>query len=216
MLLATYQPMFRAPCHLILKTVVSEFAKAVGVTLGDDFRGEPDPEYKALFGFDPIWCFPAGDFKTAFTHSMLTAPNAMDLFFILDTDNYVRIDKVKHYQAIRDGLSGVESAKVAIAPDCPDYQSEFVVPVDTLSDLKLVFLVRTMEFLAEGMTELLPIFCQDVSVDIPEPLLEICMPTVMQVAQQLGGPSAFSVPADVEVSESEIAYASGAPAGPSN
>lgn len=204
MLLATYQPMFRAACHPVLKAIVTELAKTINEELNEDFRGESDPDFRDFLGFDPIWCFPAENFKTAFTHSMLTAPNTMDIFFILETEKFVRIDKVKHYQAIQDGLSGINCIKSAISPNCPDYRSEFLVPIEILPDMKLAFLVRSMEFLADGMTELLPVVCQSTTIDIPRLLLKMCMPTVVQVAQRFTKQICF--PNDVQISDSDVAY----------
>jgi len=178
MRIATYQPLFRAGCNPVLKTFAEEILKASGdrTPAPDDFRGAPDEALVPVLGFDPVWCFPADNVKTAFAHSMLSAPNAMDLFFLLDTENYVRIDKIKHYQNIKAGMRGADCIQAAIAPDCPDKYSEILVPVDELQNMNLSFPVMLAHLLIEGISDLPPIIGADKIVSVPKELVEYCFP----------------------------------------
>lgn len=207
MLLGTYQPLFRAGCNPLLKTTADEIVKAINgeTPLPDDFRGEPDEKSASVLGFDPVWCFPAGDFKTAFAHSMLTAPNAMDLFFLLDTDNFIRIDKVKHYQNIKAGMDGAGRFHDAIVPDCPDYCSEIVVPVDELKNMKLAFPVMLSGMLEDGIPELPPIIGKEGTCTIPAQFVEHAFPYIEQGLCAVEN-THMMFPNNAEIDQDEIDY----------
>lgn len=103
-----------------------------------DYRGtRPDP-LKELIGYRPIWGFPARNFQEALVHGLLTAPNAPDLFFLVESDDYVRIDKARHYAAISRGTDYAGCVRDSIDPGCPDWRSEFLLPVEALKSAKLM------------------------------------------------------------------------------
>lgn len=145
MLFATFQPLFRANCNPVFEEMKNSALRATGAVIEpQDYKGaEPEP-LETLLGYRPIWCFPARDLHEAFVHALLTAPNAPDLFFLIESNDYVRIDKIKHYDAINRDMDTVDGVKASIDPDCPDAQSEFLLPVESLET------ARMMAFVASG------------------------------------------------------------------
>lgn len=101
MLFGTFQPLFRADCNPTFKELKDSALRATGTDVKpQDYKGtEPEP-LETLLGYRPVWCFPARNFHEAFVHALLTAPNAPDLFFLVESDDYVRIDKVKHWEMV--------------------------------------------------------------------------------------------------------------------
>ena len=63
----------------------------------------PERYYYDDLGFAPIWAFPMDGFKELVAHSLCTAPNYPDIFYIIETEKYLRIDKVEHYRRIKTG-----------------------------------------------------------------------------------------------------------------
>lgn len=145
MLFGTFQPLFRADCNPTFKELKDSALRATGTDVKpQDYKGtEPEP-LETLLGYRPVWCFPARDFHEAFVHALLTAPNAPDLFFLVESDDYVRVDKVKHYAAIGRDADAVEGVRASIDPGCPDARSEFLLPVESLETARL------MAFTASG------------------------------------------------------------------
>lgn len=145
MLFGTFQPLFRANCNPTFKELKDSALRATGADVRpQDYRGTGPEPLEALLGYRPVWCFPARNFHEAFVHALLTAPNAPDLFFLVESDDYVRIDKVKHYAAIGCDADTVEGVRASTDPNCSDARSEFLLPVESLETAKL------MAFTASG------------------------------------------------------------------
>ena len=61
------------------------------------------PVNKSL-GFAPMWAIPITTFKETLADLLLCAPNCPRFVCIFESNNYVRVDKLKHYRNIMDGL----------------------------------------------------------------------------------------------------------------
>lgn len=59
--------------------------------------------------FKILWAIPITTFKETLLSMLLTAPNYPECLFVFDSDEFVRIDKVKYYQQINDLSKGVIS-----------------------------------------------------------------------------------------------------------
>lgn len=148
MLLGTYQPLYRAACHDGLKKFAHMAAKNMndGMTVsledfgkGWDSRDELGRKVSEAIGMDPVWCFPCRNPKEAFTQSCLSSPNSADLFFLIDAEDYIRIDRVKWEGCVRDGNSYAEDLKDCIAPDgLDDSMCDFLVDINKLQDFRFV------------------------------------------------------------------------------
>lgn len=93
-----------------------------------DFREVTVPVNEKL-GFRPMWAIPVTTFKDTLASMLLTAPNYPNYLCVFETDDYVRIDKVKHYQEIHDGVE----LTYPIADDSlPDYRCEFALDIEKL------------------------------------------------------------------------------------
>ncbi|MDU6254994.1 MAG: SEC-C domain-containing protein [Staphylococcus warneri] len=96
-------------------------------------------KYNEQLGFKPMWAVPVTTFKKTFTDIFLTAPNYPQMFVVFETDDFVAIDKIKHYQNVRDGIS--EEVELPIV-DINDYESydhlEFCLNIETLSSVPII------------------------------------------------------------------------------
>lgn len=140
MLFGTYQPGFRANFSPEFRQLRDRLLglSGMGPAPDEDYRGSAPAPLEEITGYRPIWCFPARSLQEALAHGLLTAPNAPDLFFLVESDDYVRVDKAKHYAAIGRGAYGVEDVKACVDPDCPDWRSEFLLPVEALESARLI------------------------------------------------------------------------------
>lgn len=85
-----------------------------------------------------MWAFPLDDISSAVAHALFTAPNIPDIFYVIETDDYVRINKVRHYQNI---MNGDENVKGCIDANVDNTHSEFLLKPDELKNPKMVFSV---------------------------------------------------------------------------
>lgn len=131
MLMATYQPLASLE-HI--KGIDGHYLEAGKIA---------QPEIPGKL--EEVWCFPASTWQEAFVHSLLTAPNCPQAFILLDTENYRRIDKVKHYVAIaelqRQGKNSCPDYEISKWEDetCPDNRSEIIVSPEELDRARLVY-----------------------------------------------------------------------------
>ena len=87
------------------------------------------PINKSL-GFRPMWAVPLTTFKETMASALMIAANYPQCFCIFDTDDFVRVDKIKWYQKIKDG----DTAEIPIAAkELPDYLTEYVLDIERLS-----------------------------------------------------------------------------------
>lgn len=95
------------------------------------------PVNKSL-GFAPMWAIPITTFKETLADLLLCAPNYPRFVCIFESNNYVRIDKLKHYRNIMDGLYDDDYKLSGVYPlasdDLPDYLTEYCLDIRKLSD----------------------------------------------------------------------------------
>lgn len=138
----------------------------------------PDRYYNEKLGFAPIWAVALNDYKDAIVSTINAAPNYPDLFYIIDTDDYIRINKIKYYEAMKNGtLQGKRVDKIDTHDytpffdnDCDDIHSEFLLNSDKISlhNIKAIIPVRGTDqpdgicYATEAIFEAL--FCNDKNV----------------------------------------------------
>lgn len=81
---------------------------------------------KFVCGFEPYWAMPVTSVADFFCHSIFTAPNCGEVIYFVESEDYVRIDKVKHYQKIKDENSFDLTG--CVNPNLDDKHSEFLIP----------------------------------------------------------------------------------------
>lgn len=93
------------------------------------------PVNKSL-GFAPMWAIPITTFKETLADLLLCAPNCPRFVCIFESNNYVRVDKLKHYRNIMDGLYDDVPEQSAVLPlasdDLPDYLTEYCLDIRKL------------------------------------------------------------------------------------
>ena len=60
----------------------------------------PKRKYNKKLGFSPLWAFPIDDLQSMTAHSICASPNFADIFYLIETDDFIRIDKVKHEKKV--------------------------------------------------------------------------------------------------------------------
>lgn len=112
-----------------------------------NFSKDDTPLNKSL-GFKPMWAVPITTFKDTVVSLFLTANNCPQLLVIVECDNYVRIDKIKHYQNIRDDvyrINDISFQKYPIADiDTPDYLVEYALD---RTKIKVIYMGLTIDVL---------------------------------------------------------------------
>lgn len=85
-------------------------------------------------GIKPMWAIPITTFKETMTSMILTAPNYPQEFVIYDTDDYVAVDKISHYNNIMNDVTRTgPDAKISISnADIPIYRQEFCLNRESL------------------------------------------------------------------------------------
>lgn len=83
----------------------------------------PTPEIEELGG-RVIWAVPVTSFKETMASMMLIAPNYPIVMFLLESDQYRRIDKVEYYRS----LSKKEKAYPLASENLPSWRCEYCIP----------------------------------------------------------------------------------------
>lgn len=71
-----------------------------------------------------LWCIPVTSVADCFVHSMFAAPNFPAGIFFLESTDFTRVDKIKHYQDI---MNGDTTSPIKTNLNAPDKYSEFLV-----------------------------------------------------------------------------------------
>lgn len=88
--------------------------------------------YNEQLKMKPIWAIPCTNYKESLSSMLFTAPNYPIMLYIFDSDDYVKIDKIKHYQNIKNGDSKI----LPIAKDnLPDKYCEYCVNVNSIKKI---------------------------------------------------------------------------------
>lgn len=98
-----------------------------------DSEGNPIPMSKVQshlnkeLGCRFVWCFPMEHFDSAVFNALTVAPNMPMMFCVFDTDEYYRIDRVKHYQDILNDTVSDEALVRCINNELDDFHSEILI-----------------------------------------------------------------------------------------
>lgn len=85
-----------------------------------------------------IWAVPATNLDNLFLSLFCCAPNRMEALIFFESDQFLRIDKIKWYQAIMDSEPwSAHNPKNYISEDTDDLHSEFLVETITLEQVKM-------------------------------------------------------------------------------
>lgn len=85
-----------------------------------------------------IWAVPVVDLHVFFLALFCCAPNRMEALIFFESDRFLRIDKIKWYQAIMDGKPWSDhNPKDYISEDTDDLHSEFLVETITPERIKM-------------------------------------------------------------------------------
>lgn len=98
------------------------------------------PINKSL-GFRPMFAIPITTYRETVTRMLMATMNYPVLFCIFETDDYVRIDKLKQYETNMKGFRG-DRADIPIflaSPDEPDYLTEYCLNIESLSPIPLFY-----------------------------------------------------------------------------
>lgn len=76
-----------------------------------------------------IWAFPISRLKNAVIHSLFSAPGFPQVLFIFDTDEYMKIDKIKHYAMLKQqkDTGTAFSLRDIIADDIDEDHAEYIL-----------------------------------------------------------------------------------------
>lgn len=91
-----------------------------------------------------IWAVPVTNLHELFLALFCCAPNRIETLVFFESDQFLRIDKIKWYQAIMDGESwSAHNPKDHISEDADDLHSEFLV--ETIKPKQIKMLVPIVE-----------------------------------------------------------------------
>lgn len=141
------------------------FISAQAVTIVSDDNGKDKfitpsevevPIHKSL-GFSPLWAVPITTFKETMASMVLTAPNNPQMCLVFETDDYARIDKVKHYENIMlERYGGPNGADLPLAPDdMPDYLVEYCLNRKTLNLPEITSFIQCINSFERGTGDVL-------------------------------------------------------------
>lgn len=86
-----------------------------------------------------IWAVPAEDLQDLFLSLFCSAPNRMEALLFFECENYIRLDKVKWYQTLKDRKPDVTPNPRDCASDTVDnLHSEFLVEGISLDNLRML------------------------------------------------------------------------------
>ena len=81
-------------------------------------------------GFKPMWAIPITTFKETLASVLLVAANYPQYVCIFETDDYVRVDKVAHYQNLKDDITEIPLAD----DDLPEHLVEYCLNIESLPE----------------------------------------------------------------------------------
>lgn len=123
-------------------------------------------------GFRPMWAIPVTTFKKTLVSMLLIAPNYPQLFCMFETDDYVRVDKVKYYENLKNGVHDIPLA----SDKMPDYRVEYCLNLDSIGQPKMVGSVEAVLDLFEGrqmLMDAINIFMFTAGDSIPSELNDV-------------------------------------------
>lgn len=86
-----------------------------------------------------VWAVPVTNLNNLFLSLFCCAPNRMDALIFFESDQFLRIDKIKWYQAIMDGEPwSAHNPKDYVSESTDDLHSEFLVETIKPSQVKMI------------------------------------------------------------------------------
>lgn len=100
---------------------------------GKDNLFDIDVPLNKSLGFKPLWAIPVTTFKETLISMIFTAPNYPQILYLIETEDYTLVDKVKYYQNL-----SAENNEVPIAKEgTPMHKCEAVI--DRQADIELIW-----------------------------------------------------------------------------
>ena len=114
---------------------------------------EVQSRYDEILKFRPVWCFPMTSLEVAIFQALSVAPNMPQCLCILDTDDFIRVDRVKHYQNILNDLSNDAPSFLAINDSVDDFHSEIIINREIMDGclMAIIPMFGINEFSNEGL-----------------------------------------------------------------
>lgn len=106
--------------------------------------GDVSSHFNDALGFRPLWCFPMENFQSAAFHALTVAPNIPELFYVFNTNEYYRIDRIKHYQQIFNNAVSDENVADCINNSIDDFHSEIIIDRE-IAEKATVFMMPTSQ-----------------------------------------------------------------------
>lgn len=111
MLLATFQPFYNDE------------------ELKRGYHLRSDGKFQAAGFQSPVWCCGAETLSDLLISTRMAAPRFPDMFILVETEDFRRVDKVRWYQYVREGKDFDESL---LDPELPDVECEFLIDASIL------------------------------------------------------------------------------------
>ena len=109
-------------------------------------------DYNEHLGFSPIWAVAFEDYKTAMVSALNIAPNCPDICYIIQTDDYIRLDKIAYYNDVKDNNIDLSYAKY-ITDTCDDLHSEFLLNAEKLVKTDVIMAIPVLGLENEDMRQ---------------------------------------------------------------
>lgn len=105
--------------------------------------------YYDCLGFKPIWCFPINDsFLESYFQSISVAPNVSEVLMIFETNEYVRIDRIKHYRNLKNDIYDIRDC---IDDSIDDLHSEIIIDAEKAEKyLREIILISNLQLFKIG------------------------------------------------------------------
>lgn len=116
-------------------------------------------KFYSELGFAPVWGFPIDSLEDFFAQSICVVPNFPEIFYIIETDNFIKLDKVRW---LRDKMKDNDNAKKNIHnyidPNLSNEYSELLLnPNDIFKEgnqIKVIVNILAIKDFIEGKCDL--------------------------------------------------------------
>lgn len=107
-------------------------------------------------GFAPVWGFPIESVEDFFAQSICIFPNFPEILYVVDVDNYLKLDKVRWHKDRKEKTVG--NIKDYIDPNLPNERSEFLLnPSDIFgpgNQIKVIVNIAAIKSFIDGNCDL--------------------------------------------------------------
>lgn len=95
-------------------------------------------KFNDCLGMRPLWAVPVTNFKDTMASMLLVAPNYPQVLYVIDTDDYVAIDKIQHYQNIKSGDFDRSGEFPILTGDFDVNTAEFCIDRDKIDESNIL------------------------------------------------------------------------------